>query len=48
MSLNFLTKGLAVATSSGSKIWQAIKPAPLCTDTIESYQDEVSWVEASI
>ena len=47
MSLNFLTKGLAVAAATGSKFLSMINP-PVCKETVKSYNDEISWVQGNI
>lgn len=40
---SFLTKGLALAAASGSKFW-AKWGEPKCTETIASYEAEISWI----
>ena len=48
MSLpSFLTKSLALAAASGSKFW-SLWGEPTCTETIASYESELSWVQVSI
>lgn len=43
----FLTKGLALAAASGSKFWAKFGQ-PICTETIASYNEELSWVQGAI